>query len=101
MEDKRSQEKEYILLGNLVGIVASMLTISLITAEIMFLKFEIAMILSILLMILSIWAYRKCKCRLYEIVAFICVLNIMVLGCIIIKDRGLIPDINYEAVVGS
>lgn len=101
MENKQVQEKEYRLLGHLVGIVATTLKISLIGAEVLFLKFEIALVMSVILMIISIWAYRKTKCRLYEIVAFVCIVNILVVGSLVIRDRELLPEIEYRAVTGK
>jgi len=91
-------EKQRPFLGNLVGITSIILTLILIIAEVLFLRFIVAIVMSLILVISSIWAYRKSGTGLYELFALICILNILVLCVIILKESGIMPEINYKAV---
>lgn len=91
-------KKENSLSGHIIGVLAIVFNMLLIVAEILFLKFGIVILVSFVLLLMSLIAFRNTKFKMYEICAAVCILNILILGSILVKESGFIPIIDYNIV---
>ena len=70
----------------------------LIIAEVLFIKFGLAFILSVILLTAEITAFRFSGFKFYEIVAIMIVINTLVIGAIIVKESGIVPRIEFDGM---